>query len=185
MVCCLTFGALLAVFRRTWLLLTGRRPERVARFAPVAYRPAPGEPMPAMCPQEALPAAIPLMRWAAAGVVLYLVAVGVLLWLEVAGSEASAAVWVLRTALYLAVLLLALRLARSSIPRERLAPWALITVGLVCFELGILDMHLFALLEIGSPLGDLAFHGLPVAAALAGAILLPSRPTHQPLPAKG
>lgn len=84
--------------------------------------------------------------------------------------------WVLRTGCYLGLLLAAVCLSR---PRQRLdarkrAGWALIAVGAAIFELGVLDMHLFGVIQIahGNPLWDIVFHNVGPALALAGTFLL-------------
>jgi hypothetical protein len=117
-----------------------------------------------------------LFQYFAAGIALYLVALMVLLWTGAAQSVGGPLAWGVRTGCYLGLLLVAVRLSR---PRQRLdarrgAAWALIAVGAAVFELGVLDMHLFGVIEIahGNPLWDIVFHNFGPALALAGAFLL-------------
>jgi hypothetical protein len=117
-----------------------------------------------------------VLHYFAAGTALYLVAVMVLLWTRAAQSVGGTFAWVARTGCYLGLLLTAVGLSRSGqrLDAWRGVGWALIAVGAAIFELGLLDMHLFGVIQIahGNPLWDIVFHNFGPMLALAGAFFL-------------
>jgi hypothetical protein len=183
MTCCVVGLLIFAGVRWARRLLGSAPTEMHAHFAPMASRPAPGEvpeasrrPVRAESPAVAREAPAGLFAYFAAGIAVYLIALMVLLWTGAAQSVGGPLAWVVRTGCYLGLLLAAVRLSR---PRQRLdarrgAAWALIAVGAAIFELGVLDMHLFGVIEVahGNPLWDIAFHNFGPALALTGAFLL-------------
>ncbi len=111
---------------------------------------------------------------------MYAAAVALLLLFGAADGEASTADWLMRDALFVLLMAASLLVARHwsygrspLAGRERLA-CALMGVGAIWLELGILDQHLFGLFAIahGSLAWDLAFHGIGMLAFLAGWALL-------------
>ena len=171
MTCCVVGLLIFAGVRWARRLLGSERNDMHAHCAPMATRPVPGgiseaslRPVLAKSPAVGHKASIGLFLYFAAGIGVYLVAVMVLLWTGAAQSVGAPLAWVLRTGCYLGLLLAAVCLSR---PRQRLdarkrAGWALIAVGAAIFELGVLDMHLFGVIQIahGNPLWDIAFHNV-------------------------
>jgi hypothetical protein len=181
MTCCIVgllilgaFGRFRAVLRR----LTGRPAPTPAVFAPVAWRPAPGQQPPAgvAAPARSAPEPSPVLRYCALGIAICLVGAPLLVWSGAVRHTGSAWVWVLRDACYLAAILVAIRLSRSAgmwrAPRG--AGSLLIVLGAVIFELSMLDMHIFRLFTIDSAnvWGLIVFHNAGPALAIAGAMVL-------------
>ena len=183
MTCCVVGLLIFAGVRWARRLLGSERNDMHAHCAPMATRPVPGgiseaslRPVLAKSPAVGHKASIGLFLYFGAGIGVYLVAVMVLLWTGAAQSVGAPLAWILRTGCYLGLLLAAVCLSR---PRQRLdarkrAGWALIAVGAAIFELGVLDMHLFRVIQIahGNPLWDIVFHNVGPALALAGTFLL-------------
>ena len=148
-------------------------------FAPVARRPAPGDesPVPAapVHADHAAPA-VTVFRYAAVGIGLCLIAAPVLVWTGFAVNTAALQTWLLRSALYLAVILAAVVLGRTAavLRAPKGAGALLIVVGVIVFELGLVDMHVFGLFDIeaGGLVGDMVFHNVGPALALAGGLVL-------------
>lgn len=191
MLCCIAVAFVIGSIRQGWRTVTLRgEASSTTPLPPPARRPQPGAaplappPRPQRTRRESdvlTPARAALeLRFAAAGIVLYAGAVAVLLAFGAADGGAAAAGWVMRDALLVALVVIALLVARSwagSEPsphgRERLA-CALMGAGAVWLELGILDQHFFGLFEIahGSLAWDAVFHGGGAAAFVAGWALL-------------
>jgi hypothetical protein len=182
MACCIVGLLILVSVRRARWVLGFRRNDISVPFAPPARRPPPGG-APSLFPE---PVAEPhiakrrpatgLFDYAALGMTIYVVAVTVLLWTGVAQNTGSPLGWIIRTGCYIALILAAVRLARSSVrsdtPRD--ASWMVIVIGAVFFEFGVLDMHAFGLIQIGhgDVLWDIVFHNFGPALALVGALVL-------------
>ncbi|MCB1288419.1 MAG: hypothetical protein KDB47_12120 [Mycobacterium sp.] len=186
MTCCIVgllilgaFGRVRAVVRR----LTGRGAPTPAVFAPVAWRPAPGQQPPAAAatPVRSAPEPSPVLRYCALGIAICLVGAPLLVWSGAVRHTGSGWVWLLRDGCYLAAILVAIRLSRSAgmwrAPRG--VGSLLIVLGAVIFELSMLDMHIFRLFTIDSAnvWGLMAFHNVGPALAIAGAIVLALGPT--------
>ncbi len=185
MLCCVAVGFVIATILRAWRRLTGRGPEPTSVFAPTARRPAPGSAAPP-APSRPAPASgaasgggrspATVLRFAAAGVALYAVAVLALAAVGAADLRAGAGLWALRSAVFVLVagtLLVASGTAPSPpgpLPRRPLAGCALLGLGLAWLELGLLDMHLFGLVQVagGGAAWDVVFHGAGVVAIVAG-----------------
>ena len=180
MICCIvgllilgTFGRVRAALRR----LTGRAAPAPAVFAPVAWRPAPGQqPATPTAPTRSTPEPSPVLRYCALGIAICLAGAPLLVLSGAVRHTGSAWVWVLRDGCYLAAILLAIRLSRSAgmwrAPRG--AGSLLIVLGAVIFELSMLDMHIFRLFTIDSAnvWGLMVFHNVGPALAIAGAMAL-------------
>jgi len=183
MTCCIVallilgaFGRVRALFRR----LIGRADPAPAVFAPVAWRPAPGQPERAAAVRApARPRAngtSPVPRYCALGIAVCLAGAPMLVWSGAVAHTGSGAVWLLRCVCYLAVIGVAIRLSRSPglWPAPRGAGSLLIVLGAVIFELSMLDMHIFRLYAIDSSdfIGLMVFHNIGPALAIAGAVAL-------------
>ncbi len=179
MTCCIVgFLILTAVGRVRRTLGFRRAPEAAATlFAPVAWRPAAGQAprVPAQPVTRARRGNDAVLTYCAVGIAVCLVGMPALAFSGAAHNTGSAWLWLLRSACYLAVIVAALRLRRSvtiwSAPRG--AGTALMVVGAVIFELGVLDMHAFRLFSFGSNLmANAVFHNVGPAVAMAGGVAL-------------
>lgn len=193
MICCLGIALVMGLIRQGWRSLTfAGEASPAAPLPPPARRPQPGTAVFPVAARSGEPrfdwefgvltrarAALGL-RFAVCGIVLYAVAVALLSTSRVASLNAEAAGWAIRAALLALLILVAAivarrwaRTERSLHGRERLA-CALIGIGAVWLELGLLDMHVLGLLEMShAALGwDAVFHGLPAAAFVVGWALL-------------
>lgn len=176
MTCCIVALLILSVVGRVRRAFG--RADAPMLFAPVARRPAPGQTLTAPVPAgaEPPPATAVVFRYAAAGIAGCLVAVPLLVWAGVLENTGSPARWLLRAASYLTLIAVALMLSRA-VPLGRTARgtgWLLIAVGAVVFETGVLDMHVFGLIEADheSLLGDIVFHNVGPVLMLIGAVVL-------------
>jgi hypothetical protein len=146
-------------------------------FAPVARRPAPGQTLAApVIEPEPAPAGAAIFGYAAVGIALCLIVAPALVWTGVAVSTAPVQTWLVRSGLYLAVIVAAVLLGRTAAVL-RAPPGAgslLIVIGVIVFELGLIDMHLFRLFDItaGDLIGDMIFHNVGPALAMAGGLVL-------------
>lgn len=181
MTCCIVGLLILSVVGRIRRAV-GRPAADPVLFAPVAYRPAPGQALPepawagvAGVPQPRRPDS-PVLRYCALAIAACLVGYPLLARTGVVVDTGSALTWTLRSALYLAAIAVAVALRRVR-PVWR-APAGigtlLIVAGAVVFELGMLDMHVFRLLAIDSSnvLSLMAFHNAGPALAMAGGLVL-------------
>lgn len=145
-------------------------------FAPVARRPAPGAER--LAPAAAIshhvdgdgkPASASVLRYAAVGIALSLIMAPVLVWIGAAANTAAMQTWLLRSGLYVLVIVAAVLLGRTAavLRAPRGAASLLIVVGVIVFELGLADMHLFRLFDIEAGLaGDMVFHNVGPAPAV-------------------
>lgn len=148
-------------------------------FAPVAYRPGPGQPS-APSPESAAVAgreADHVLRYCALGIAVCLVGGPVLVWAGAVQNTGSPAVWLLRSAAYLALSGAAIGLSRraSMWRAPRGAGTLLVIVGAVIFELSISDMHVFGVftIDLSDTTTYLVFHNIgPVLAVVGGLVLL-------------
>ena len=176
MTCCIVGVLILMVVGRVRRAFGGA--ETPTLFAPVARRPAPGQTLAAPVITAAIsgPDSVAVFRYAALGTAAALIAGPLLVWAGLMENTGSPAMWLVRSACYLALIVVALMLSRV-VPFWRSARgvgWLLIVAGAVVFETGVLDMHLFGIIhaEHGNHLGDLAFHNVGPALMLIGAGLL-------------
>lgn len=174
MTCCIVGFLILAAVARVRRLFG--RVEAPTLFAPVAQRPAPGQTlMPVAAADDPRPQS-PVLRYCAAGIALCLIGTPVLVFGGAVQNTGSTAVWLVRSALYLAVIVAALRLSHS-VPILRAPAGAgtfLIVAGAAIFELGVLDMHVFGLFDVKpNLLAYAAFHNIgPTVATIGGLVLL-------------
>jgi hypothetical protein len=101
----------------------------------------------------------------------------VLVWAGTVQNTGSATGWLLRSACYLAVIVAAMALGRSGTIWRAPAGVGtmLIIVGAVVFELSIIDMHVFRVIDIDSRdiLPYMLFHNIgPILAMVGGLIML-------------
>ncbi len=184
MTCCIVGLLILSLVSRVRRVLGGRIDEP-ALFAPVARRAGPGQTLPepvyAVIGAEALdyvrPRTSPVLRYFAAGVAVCLVGYPLLARTGAVTDTGSSLTWLIRSGLYLAVLVAAAMLSRSvTIWRAPSGVGTLlIVVGVVVFELGMLDMHAFRLIAVDSSnmAAFMVFHNAgPALAMLGGAVLL-------------
>jgi hypothetical protein len=181
MTCCIVGLLILSVVNRI-RRATGGRVDEPALFAPVARRPAPGATAPpavaraaAVAPQPR--ADSPVLHYCALAIFACLAGYPLLAYAGTVDNTGTTLAWALRSGLYLAAGLAAVRLSRSG-PVWR-APrgvgTVLIVAGAVVFELGMLDMHVFRLFTVDSSniLALMAFHNAgPALAMIGGAALL-------------
>lgn len=150
-------------------------------FAPVARRPGPGADrlapaaaVPAHTDRDSRPAPASVFQYCAVGIALSLIVAPVLVWIGVAVNTAGVHTWLLRSGLYLAVIAAAVAFGRTAgvlrVPRG--AASLLIVVGVMVFELGLADMHIFGLFDIEGLTGDMVFHNVGPALAMAGGLVL-------------
>lgn len=166
------------------------RGETTTLFAPVAQRPAPrlAQTVPSTAAQTSSVGLVDvgtepraesgtLFRYAAVGITLCLIAAPGLVWSGAAVNTGSAAAWLVRSGLYLVIIAAAVLLGRSAVALRapRGAGPLLIVVGVIAFELGLIDMHVFGLFDFSrsNALPDLVFHTAgPVLAMIGGLILV-------------
>jgi hypothetical protein len=178
MTCCIVGLLIMMAVGRIRRALGGGARDADVVFAPVARRPAPGQVLPGLpvpvC--ASAPAGAAIFRYAAVGIALCLIAAPVLVWTGVAVNTAAVQTWLVRSALYLAVIVAAVVLGRTATVLRAPAGAAslLIVVGVIVFELGLIDMHLFRLFDItaGDLLGDMIFHNAGPALAMVGGLVL-------------
>jgi hypothetical protein len=176
MTCCILGLLILMTVGRLRRAVGGGAPTPML-FAPVAQRPAPGQPMAApVIAESGAPASAAVFGYAAFGMALCLVAVPVLAWTGALENTGSAAMWLLRGACYVALIAIAVLLSRS-VPvfrNIRGAGWLLVVLGAVIFETGVLDMHLFGIIGVdhSNLLGDFVFHNVGPALAMIGGLAL-------------
>lgn len=183
MTCCIVGLLIMMAVGRIRRALGGGARDADVVFAPVARRPAPGQVLPGLpalplpgCEPAPVPAGAPIFRYAAVGIALCLIAAPALVWTGVAVNAAAVQTWLVRSALYLAVIIAAVVLGRTATVLRAPAGAAslLIVVGVIVFELGLIDMHLFRLFDIaaGGLLGDMIFHNAGPALAMVGGLVL-------------
>ncbi len=183
MTCCIVGLVLLMVVGRLRRIFGGRAGEP-ALFAPVARRPGAGQAPAAVAAPEPEsesaarmpPATANVLRYCAFGIIVCLVGIPVLAWTGAVQNTGSATGWLLRSACYLAIVIAAAALSRSgtiwSAPAG--AGTLLIVVGAVTFELSVIDMHLFGVIDIDprDMLAYMVFHNIGPALAMVGGLLL-------------
>ena len=181
MTCCIVGLLILSVVNRI-RRATGGRVDEPALFAPVAWRPAPGETAPPAGARAAIPLPqsrvdSPVLNYCALAIFACLVGYPMLAYAGTVDNTGPMLAWGLRSGLYLAAGMAAVRLSRSG-PVWR-APrgvgTALIVAGAVIFELGMLDMHVFRLFDVDSSniIAFMVFHNAgPALAMIGGAALL-------------
>ena len=163
-------------FRRSF----GDRDEAPVIFAPVAQRPAPGQtPAPVIDAEPVAnrrPASANVLRSCAFGIAVCLIGIPVLVWAGAVQNTGSATGWLLRSSCYLAVIVAAMALSRSGtiLRAPAGAGTLLIILGAVVFELSIIDMHVFRVIDIDSRdlLAYAAFHNIGPILAMAGGLML-------------
>jgi hypothetical protein len=179
MTCCIVGLAIMMVLGRLRRVFGGRD-ETPVLFAPVAQRPAPGQ-MPALVVEAepvsaGRPVSANVLRSCAFGIVVCLIGTPVLVWAGAVANTGSATGWLLRSACYLAVIAAAMALSRSGMILRAPAGvgTTLIIVGVVVFELGIIDMHVFRVINIDSRdmLAYMLFHNIGPVLAMAGGLIL-------------
>ncbi|HOB49022.1 MAG TPA: hypothetical protein PKK01_06870 [Mycobacterium sp.] len=182
MTCCILGLMLMAAIGRVRRMF-GRQVPAADLFAPVARRPAPGEVWPVV-PIEVLPP-VPIggaprrsavLGYCALGIVVVLVGAPALVATGLLTNTGSAGQWLLRSACYVAAVVTALVLRRST------ALWrapsgvgpALVILGTIIFELGVLDMHIFRVIAVDNSnmLQMFAFHNVGPALAIIGGVVL-------------
>jgi hypothetical protein len=181
MICCIVGLLILTTVGRLRRLLGLGAGETPALFAPVAQRPAPGQVL-AAAAVVAEPATqrprrdATVLGYGAAGVAFCGVAAPLLVLSGAAENTGSAGDWMLRNLCYLAVIVVAVVLSRSvGLWRVSRGPGPLmIVVGAVIFELGLMDMHVFGVLEMdhGNVMADMVFHGIGPILVLTGGLAL-------------
>jgi hypothetical protein len=191
MLCCAMLVLVIGVFRTGWSLLRGSDRESEPGFAPPARRPAPG-PEPSgrglagtdrrtsdRTPTASPARGRPLLRvgwlFIALGTSGYAAVIGGMVELGVAEVlPGPGAAWMVRNAVLGVVIVVAAVGAGRSTggwPSGRHAlVCGLFVVGMTWSVVGVADMHVFAVLEVGrgSPGGDLVFHGSGIALVAAG-----------------
>lgn len=181
MTCCIVGLLLLTVVGRLRRIFGGRAGEP-ALFAPVARRPAAGQDPAAVAALNSEPAArmrpatANVLRYCTFGIIVCLVGVPVLVWTGALHNTGSATGWLLRCACYLAAVIAAAALSRSGTIWRAPAGVGtlLIVVGAVIFELSVIDMHIFGVIDI-DPRDMLAyalFHNIGPVLAMVGGLLL-------------
>lgn len=181
MTCCIVGLLIMMAVGRLRQAIGGARGDAEVLFAPVAHRPGPGEQR--LAPAAAVPdhtgyhhkpASASLFQYAAVGIALSLVLAPVLVWIGVAVNTTGLQIWILRSGLYLTVLVAAVAFGRTvvvlRVPRG--AASLLIVAGVIVFELGLADMHVFRLFDIDGLTGDMVFHNVGPALAMAGGLVL-------------
>ena len=178
MTCCILGLLILTAVGRVRRAVGVGRKDAPVLFAPVAFRPAPGQ---AAAIEYQVPpdsyrgsSGSAVFGYCALGIALSLIVTPALVLAGVADSTGPAWVWLLRSAFYVLLIAAALVLRRSAPVGRRLrgAGWLLVFVGAVIFEIGVLDMHVFAVVEIENMLGDMIFHSTGPVLAAVGALLV-------------
>lgn len=179
MTCCIV-GLLIMTLVGRFRRAVGPAP-KPALFAPAAQRPAPGQTLvaasivdPPVTPERPDTAAV--FGYAALATAGCLLAVPVLVWAGLLENTGSTAMWLARGVCYSLAIAVAVMLSRS-VPLWRNARgpgWLLVIAGAVLFETGVLDMHVFRLIEVdhGNLLGDMVFHNIGPALAVIGGLVL-------------
>ncbi len=180
MTCCIVGLLILTVVSRLRRVL-GRSGETAVLFAPVARRPAPGQtaarPHHPPTPRPHRRETAVVFRYASLGITLCLMAAPALVWMGLLENTGTAGQWLLRSACYLVLAILVAWLSRTATVL-RAPPGAgtlLVIVGVMIFELGMADMHLFRVLDTGKGnlFADMAFHSVgPVVTMLGGLLSL-------------
>ena len=179
MTCCIVGLAIMMVLGRLRRVFGGRD-ETPVLFAPVARRPAPGQVPALVVEAEPVPAGRPVsanvLRSCAFGIAVCLIGTPVLVWVGAVANTGSATGWLLRSACYLAVIAAAMALRRSGtvLRAPAGAGTLLIIVGAVVFELSIIDMHVFRVINIDprDMLAYMLFHNIGPVLAMAGGLIL-------------
>ena len=176
MTCCIVGLFLLVVVGRIRRALGLVPDEAQTLFAPMAQRPAPGQTLVAPIPAavEARPVGAAVSRYAALGVAACLTVVPVLAWTGLIENTGSTPMWLLRGVCYLSLIAVAVMLSHGSFWSTRRGPgWLFVVAGAVIFETGVLDMHVFRVVEVEDLTGDMVFHNVgPVIAVIGGLVLL-------------
>ncbi|MFM9033693.1 MAG: hypothetical protein ACKOQ4_05315 [Mycobacterium sp.] len=147
-------------------------------FAPVAWRPAVGQAAPETAGHCDADCAAPphrLLRCGALAVAVCMLGIPLLALTGAVENTGPVWAWLLRGLCYLALILGAVAVSRSlgrSLSGPRGAGAVLIVVGAVVFETGVLDMHVFRVIEIESLAADMVFHNIGPAIAVLGALVL-------------
>lgn len=178
MTCCIVGVLLTMAFGRIRRIFGGRPVPAAALFAPVAWRPAPGQSAPEVAaePIAEVPRGTAVFGYCALAIALCLVAGPVLVLGGVLPNTGSPLSWVLRSALYGVAAAAAFALGRSTSiwQAPRGAGTLLVVLGAIVFELSLLDMHVFGLFAV--PTSDVAammvFHNVGPAIAMAGGLVL-------------
>lgn len=181
MTCCIVGVLLTMAFVRVRRLF-GRRPaDRQVVFAPVAWRPAPGQDWPGAEPAAVASAPVlrrapnPVLGYCALAITTVLFAVPALAAAGVLRNTGSPAQWLLRGALYATAAGAAVALRRTALWRApRGVGTLMIVAGAVVFELGVLDMHVFRVIDVAEAnmVALFAFHNAGPALAIVGGLVL-------------
>lgn len=185
MACCVIASIILLVVHRA--TPRRRRASDVANFAPLAYRPAPGQ----MCPSEAAPPQpqTPLrtpvamgawaLRFVSMGACCYLAMVAVMLRLGAVCSTVSTQAWVVRTVFVVSVAVIAGVLAsqifgsgQDRLSRREVVGSAALGISVVFLERTVVDMDLLSLYRAAAPMVGYLIHAAAVAALFVGVVLL-------------
>lgn len=175
MTCCIVGLMILSLVGR--VRRVAGKADAPALFAPVAQRPAPGQVLAApVVEAERTRSTAAVFRYAALALALCAAAMPVLVWAGLLENTGSAAMWLVRGVCYLALIGTAIVLSRA-LPGFRNARgpgWLMVVAGAVIFEAGVMDMHVFRLIEVdhGNLLGDIVFHNIGPALAGAGGLVL-------------
>lgn len=185
MTCCIIGLLILSLVSRVRRIVGAKTDEPVL-FAPVACRPAPGQALDesdcssdGAAPAGAMsaPVSSAVFRYCALGLALCLIGAPLVVLSGALENTGSTVMWLLRGVCYAALIAVALVLSRSVGLLRNLtgAGWLLVVLGAVIFESGVVDMHVFRVLEVdhGNLMGDLMFHNIgPLVAVLGGLMLL-------------
>lgn len=159
MICCVVLGSIFALLARFWRLVSLQAPAPQKMFAPVAYRPAPGnsafcipnanlsipQPVGSMYARGAL---VRLCIWVIVGYLMVVLGGVQMGQLEVRAAETT---WWLRSLIYLALILVLWKRARHpSHAHHCLRPGlfagaVLVMSGALLTALSVADIHLFGL----------------------------------------
>ncbi|MCW2749429.1 MAG: hypothetical protein JWR83_539 [Aeromicrobium sp.] len=177
--CCIVAALIISGVRKAYFaVFPGRKPEVVA-FAPAARRPGPGSSPQAIPVPDALRTALPTGLVAiAASIAVYVTVVAALRHAgTLAVSPSPLLGWTSRDLVMAAALagVLLIALSGRRPVRGPVDEWsaALTALGASWTALAVFDMHVFGLFEL-STMGDIAFHGVGLAALFVGLAL------HQP-----
>ena len=179
MICCIVGLAIMMVLGRLRRIFGGGDAPAVL-FAPVAQRPAPGQ-MPVSVADAGhvstdRPASGNVLRSSAFGIAVCLIGTPVLVWVGAVENTGSMTGWLVRGACYLAVIVAAMALSRlGTIWRSPAGVGTLLIIlGVVIFELSIIDMHVFRVIDIDSRdiLAYAVFHNIGPILAMAGGLTL-------------
>lgn len=180
MTCCILGLVVLAAIARVRRMF-GARAVPAELFAPVARRPAPGETLPPAPvvgggPDLSVSEQSAVLGYCAAGIALVLVGTPALVGVGTVSNAGSVGQWLLRGGCYAVAIAAALALRRSTAiwRTPRGAGPALVIMGTIIFELGVLDMHVFGVIAIDSSniVQMFVFHNIgPAVAIIGGAVL--------------